>query len=205
MEEPLKSQNSENEKNESLNEAAEAADVTLSGADYQSLLKRLEELEGMREKLMRSAADFENAKKRLARERDDFVKFSQENFIRTLLPVLDNFERALVHAQTQQQTASQDSPEAQTLKGLISGIQMVHKQLLDSLKSQGLTKIQSIGSPFDPHKHEAITHIPEEGPEDVVIQELEAGYMLHDRLLRAAKVTVRVAPASSSPQEKKSD
>ncbi len=198
MEESLKSQNSEDENKETQGPPAEAADVTLSGADYQNLMKRLEELEGMREKLMRSAADFENAKKRLARERDDFVKFNQESFIRTLLPVLDNFERALVHAQSQQQTALQDSPEAQTLKSLISGIQMVHKQLLDSLKNQGLTRMQTLGAPFDPHKHEAIAHVPEEGPEDVVLNEVEAGYMLHDRLLRAAKVTVRVAPASSN-------
>lgn len=174
--------------------ASENAEVTLSREEYQNLMKRLEELEGLREKLMRSAADFENAKKRLARERDDFVKFSQENFIRAILPVLDNFERALTHAQSPQQ---QESP---VLKSLVSGIQMVHKQLLDTLKSQGLSRIQSLGEVFDPHKHEAIAHVPEEGPEDIVIQEHEAGYMLHDRLLRAAKVNVRVAPAAG-PKE----
>lgn len=180
------------------NGAGESSEVTLSRDEYQNLMKRLEELEGLREKLMRSAADFENAKKRLARERDDFVKFSQENFIRSILPVLDNFERALLHAQTQQQSAP---AEAQSLKGLISGIQMVHKQFTDTLKNQGLSRIQALGEVFDPHKHEAMAHIPEEGPEDVVIQELEAGYMLHDRLLRASKVNVRVAPAASGPKE----
>lgn len=180
------------------NGQGENAEVTLSQEEYQNLLKRLEELEGLREKLMRSAADFENAKKRLAREREDFVKFGQENFIRAILPVLDNFERALIHAQTQQQSAP---AEAQNLKSLISGIQMVHKQFTDTLKNQGLSRIQALGEVFDPHKHEAIAHVPESGPEDVVIQELEAGYMLHDRLLRAAKVNVRVAPAASGPKE----
>ncbi|MBU3758959.1 MAG: nucleotide exchange factor GrpE [Candidatus Omnitrophica bacterium] len=174
--------------------APEPSEIVLQRSEYENLMKRLEELEGLREKLMRSAADFENAKKRLARERDDFVKFSQENFIRSILPVLDNFERALTHAQAQQQ-------ESPALKNLVSGIQMIHKQFLDTLKGQGLSRIQSLGELFDPHKHEAIAHIPETGPEDVVIQEHEAGYMLHDRLLRAAKVNVRVAPAPSNSQE----
>lgn len=162
--------------------------VTLSRQEYDDLQKRLAELEALKDRLMVSAADFDNAKKRLMKERDEFIKFSQENMIRSLLGVLDNFERALAHAST-------DDPKA--LKGIVAGIQMVFKQLQEILKSQGVERLKTIGEKFDPHQHEAVGHVYEDGPEDVIVAEHEAGYRLHDRLLRAAKVRVR----SSSPQD----
>src|SRR6185436_9919948 len=88
-------------------------EVTLSKQEHEDLLKRLAEAESLRERLLLSAADFENAKKRLSRERDDFVKFSQENLIKDLLPVLDNFERALAHAGEGGET---------NLKSIVSGV-----------------------------------------------------------------------------------
>lgn len=173
-------------------------DVTLSRQDYEALNGRLLELENMRDKLMRSAADFENAKKRLGREREEFVKFGQESLLRNLLPILDNFERAIAHAASPSD-ASDDSPAARQFKNVISGVQMVQKQLTDILKSQGLTRIKSLGEKFDPHKHEALSYVEEDGAEDEVVAEIEPGYMLHDRLLRAAKVNVRTNPKASSP------
>ena len=160
-------------------------EVRLPRAEYEQLLNRLKELEGVREKLLLSAADFDNAKKRLARERDEFVRFSQENLIRHLLPVLDNFERALAHAGA--------SPASE---GLVAGIQLVFKQLAEILKRQGLTRLVTVGQRLDPHRHEVVGHVPQEGPEDEIVEEVEAGYLLHDRLLRAAKVRVRVSPSS---------
>ena len=79
---------------------------------------------------------------------------------------------------------------------------MIHKQLLDVLKGQGLIRVESLNQPFDPHMHEALAYVPGEGEEDVVIEELEAGYMFHGRLLRAAKVRVRSAPASADGEQK---
>lgn len=166
--------------------------VTLSRQEHEDLLKRLQELEQLKERLLVSAADFENAKKRLARDRDEFVKFSQESLIRDLLPVLDNFDRALLHAG--------ESGEA-NLKSIVSGVQMVQKQLLEILKNQGLKKIQAAGEKFDPHRHEAVSFAHEEGPEDVVVNDIEPGYALHDRLLRAAKVRVRVAKPAVSDEK----
>ena len=160
--------------------------VSLPREEYEQTLARLQELESLREQLLRSAADFENAKKRLTRERDEFVKFSQEALIRDLLPVLDNFERALAHVPDLQEPV---------LKNLVSGIQLVFKQLSEVLKPQGLKRLQSVGQKFDPHKHEAIGYVEKEGPEDRVVEEIEPGYLLHDRLLRAAKVKVS-APSS---------
>lgn len=172
--------------------AETAEQVTLSRQEHEELLKRLSDLEQLKERLLVSAADFENAKKRLARERDEFVKFSLENLIRDILPVLDNFERALSHA-----GESQDK----NFKGIVSGVQMVQKQLLETLKNQGLKKIVSVGEKFDPHLHEAVSFAPEDGPEDIIVDEVQSGYMLHDRLLRAAKVRVRTAKPASSDEK----
>ncbi len=164
----------------------EAGDITLSRQEYDELLRRLKELEDLRDRFLRGAADFENAKKRLARERDEFVKFSQENLLRDLLPVLDNFERALTHAG--------DSKDP-----VISGIQRVFKQLSEILKNQGLVRVKTAGEIFDPARHEVVAFVSEEGREDEIIDEIEPGYFLHDRLLRAAKVRVR---SSQAPKEK---
>ena len=159
--------------------------VCLPRGEYESTLARLKELEGLKEQLLRSAADFDNAKKRLAKEREEFVKFGQENLIRELLPILDNFDRALFHAD-----------ESANLAGVVKGIQMVLKKLQDTLQGEGLKRVPAVGEKFDPHLHEAVGYVHEDGPEDVIVEELEAGYKLHDRLLRPAKVRVRMSPAS---------
>ena len=153
--------------------------VSISKKEYEGLLAKLKELEGAQERFLRGAADFENAKKRLAREREEFIKFSQENLLRELLPILDNFERALSHA-----GESKKDP-------VIAGIQMVFKQLGEIFKSQGLVRIKTVGELFDPSRHEAVAFVSSEGREDEIVEEIESGYFLHDRLLRAAKVRVR--------------
>ena len=167
-------------------------EIVLPRKDYDELLARAKELEAMKDRYLRSAADFDNAKKRLMREREEFVKFSQEAMVRELLPVLDNFERALAHAA---------DPKGEHLKGLIAGIQMVHKQLGEILKNQGLKRLKTAGEIFNPHHHEAVAFVHEPGKEDEIVDEVEPGYFLHDRLLRAAKVRVR----RSSPAEEKQD
>lgn len=166
--------------------------ITLPKAEYDDLQKRAAELEAMKDRLSRAAADFENAKKRLARERDEFVKFSQENLIRDLLPVLDNFERALAHAGEGSETS---------LKNIVSGVERVRKQLFDALKGQGLKKLQTVGEKFDPHLHEAVGVVHESGPEEIIVAEVEPGYTLQERLLRPAKVRIRMAPPSEEKQD----
>lgn len=156
----------------------------LSLKEHEELLARLRELEAMREKWLRSAADFDNAKKRLAREKEEYLKFSQENLIRSLLPVLDNFERALAHGPSEKSGAS----------GVLAGIEMVYKQLNEILKAQGLKRIKTVGEIFDPHAHEAVAFVQDEGRDHEIVEEVEAGYYLHDRLLRAPKVRVRNSP-----------
>jgi len=153
--------------------------VQIPKEEHQKLLDQAQELEAMRDKLLRTAADYDNARKRLAKEREEFIRFSQERLLRDLVPILDNFERALAHAEMV------DQPVA-------AGIRLIWKQLLDLLQSHGLKRFSSEGQVFDPHLHEAVDHVEEEGPEGVVVQEIGAGYQLHDRVLRPAKVRIRV-------------
>lgn len=171
--------------------------------EYEDLKKRVQELEGLRDKFLHAAADFENAKKRNAREKEEFLKFSQERILKEILPVLDNFDRALDHVTAAAGGAEETMPQG--FKTLLSGVQRVQKQLIDILRIHGLTRFAAVGQPFDPHRHEVVGHVAEEGPEDRIVDELEPGYMFHDRLLRAAKVRIRVPPQVSSSQSKEPD
>jgi molecular chaperone GrpE len=175
-------------------------DVTLPESQYQELLKKVEELEGVREKHLRSAADYDNAKKRLAKEREEFIRFSQERLLRDLLPILDNFERAMDHAGE----AESDQGGSQ---GVLAGVELIWKQLLNTLEAHGLKRFSSEGECFDPHLHEAVGEVREEGPEGMVAKEIVSGYRLHDRVLRPAKVKVRVSPAGKEkrPEEKEEE
>ncbi|OQA56495.1 MAG: heat shock protein GrpE [Candidatus Omnitrophica bacterium ADurb.Bin277] len=177
------------------------AKVELTAGEYETLKKRLEELEGLREKLLHAAADFENAKKRNARDKEEFIKFSQERILRDMLPVLDNFERAITHTTTAELSEADEEKLRQNFNNVASGVQMVQKQLVDTLKKHGLVRLEAVGEKFDPHRHEAVARVQESGEEDVVVDELRAGYMLHDRLLRASQVRVRTAPFQDKQDE----
>lgn len=169
--------------------STEEKEITLSKEEHDKLLEQAKELEEIRDRLLRSAADYDNAKKRLAKEREEFIRFSQERLLRELLPILDNFERALAHT-----PASEKSP-------VLAGVQLIWKQLLEILTAQGLKRISSEGQVFDPHLHEAVDQVEEEGPEGVVVHEIVPGYFLHDRVLRPAKVRIRVRPEGKEKEE----
>lgn len=175
--------------------------VVLSKSEYDRLIGKDKELEDVREKLLRTAAEYDNARKRLAKEREEFIKFSQERLIRELLPILDNFERALSHFD------ESGSGTQVASKALATGIEMILKQLLGVLTHHGLKRFSSEGRPFDPHFHEAIDQVEEEGPEGVVIQEVLPGYSLGERVIRPAKVRIRVTPGKKQGQsgEEKQD
>ncbi|MFH0985356.1 MAG: nucleotide exchange factor GrpE [Candidatus Omnitrophota bacterium] len=187
--------------------AQDGEKIEVPAAEHEALKKKVEELEGLRQKFLMAAADYENAKKRNAKDKEDFIKFSQERILRDLLPVVDNFERAVGHANTASVNASDEDALRQNLKTLISGVERVQKQLNDILKMHGLKRIETADQVFNPHFHEVVAHVPEEGKEDQIVDELEPGFMLHDRLLRAAKVRVRVSPQqkTSSSEEKEDE
>ena len=130
--------------------------------------------------LQRLKAEFDNFRKRMLREQSDFLKLAAQEVIGTLLPVLDNFERALAH--------EIHGDQIEEYKG---GMQMVHKQLEEALSKEGLKSIEPVGEPFDPTKHEALMTIKsDEYPEGTVVKVIEKGYLLKDRVIRPAKVAV---------------
>jgi len=142
------------------------------------------------DRFLRQAAELENFKKRALRERDELARFANESLIKDLLPVVDNLERAIAHA-----------AGGGNGKPLVEGVEMVLKGLLDVLAKHGVTQISAAGQSFDPAKHEAMAQVESAAHEpNTVVEELHKGYMLHDRLLRPALVSVAKAMIS---QEKK--
>lgn len=140
------------------------------------------------DRYLRTTADFENYKKRAARERQDAVKYANESVMQKLITVLDNFEMALAAAQTSQ---------TETLESLQAGITMIQQQLKNILVEAGLEEVDATGQPFDPNFHEAVSQQETaEHAEGQVVQQLRRGYKLRDRLLRPATVIVAKKPAA---------
>ena len=140
------------------------------------------ELASMKDNWMRSVADLENYKRRAQKEREDALKFGATQFAKEIVSVADNMKRAL-------ESFPQDLDES--LSGLLQGIQMVEQELLKSFEKQGILKINALGEKFDPNIHQAVFEIPDEQKEaGIVVQVVQEGYMLHDRLLRPAMVGV---------------
>ena len=135
------------------------------------------------EKVLRLAAEFENTKKRLQREREISLKYAEENILKELLPGIDNIERAMEQAQ-----------DSSSVESLLEGIELTHNGLLATLEKFGVKPIESIGEPFDPNIHEAVA-MEETGEMEpnLVLKEFQKGYLYKDRLLRAAKVIVSKA------------
>jgi molecular chaperone GrpE len=137
-----------------------------------------EKVAALEDRLLRLAADFDNYKKRAAREREEVVAFANERLVKELLPILDDLERAL--------DAAEQHEEAQ----LEEGVRLVHRSLAGLLERHGVTSIETDGR-FDPHVHEALLAQPADGAEPgSVVQVLQKGYRLGDRVLRPARVVV---------------
>jgi molecular chaperone GrpE len=134
---------------------------------------------------LRARADLENYRKRAQREKEDLSRFANENLLREILPVMDNLERALEHARQEEGGNG----------GLLQGVELTLGQFQRVLDKFGVTPIRSLGEPFDPARHEALGQVESaEHPPNTVVQELQKGYLLNDRLLRPAMVMVAKAP-----------
>ena len=153
-----------------------------AGAGTATELEKLKaERDSLLDRLARAQAEFENARRRAAKEQQDFRDFALADAIKTLLPVLDSFDRAL-------QMKSQGGD-------FRNGVELIHKQLQDALAKLGVRAIPAKGEPFDPHYHEAIEMVETTDAADhEVIEELQRGYKLKDRLLRPAMVKVANNP-----------
>jgi len=161
---------------------ADLAKLTALESELQSLKAQLEERTGQ---YMRIVADFDNFRKRTQREKEEFEQQIKCSTINELLPVVDNFERA----------RSQIKPQTDQETTIHKSYQSVYKQLVDCLKRVGVSPMRSEGKEFDPALHEAVMRQPSaEYPEGTVIEELQRGYMLGDRVLRHALVKVAAPP-----------
>jgi molecular chaperone GrpE len=164
--------------------------VALSPEQIEDLKTRAAKADENWDRLLRTTADFDNFKKRAAREKIEAAQYASFSLLQKLLPVLDNFEMALTAAQT---------AKGDKLASLQSGVAMIQQQLKGALADTGLEEIDAAGKPFDPTLHEAISQQETaEVPEDHVAQQLRKGYKLRDRLLRPATVIVAKKPADNA-------
>ena len=132
------------------------------------------------DQMLRTVAEYENAKKRAERSKEEFSKYAVEGVIKDIIPVIDSVERAI-----------DSTNESKDFDALSEGVQLIHKQLLDTLQRRSANPIEAIGENFDPTRHEAIMHVESEDvPENAVIEEFQRGYSLHDRVIRPSMVSV---------------
>lgn len=147
----------------------------------QALEQLREEVKQTNDQYLRTLAEVENTKKRLAREKEEHIKYASESMIRDLIPIIDSLDQALVAVDKQHD-----------LQSVIQGVEMIHHQILGLLDREGVQRIATIGELFDPHQHEAVAQIDaQNGQQDgEIIEEVHVGYTMHGRVIRPALVKV---------------
>ena len=171
--------------------AQESDEGTDENAGPETLTEAQEAMAELNERIVRLTADFDNFRKRAQREKDEARQFANQGLLEKLLPVLDNFEMAL--------TAVKDADSS-----VRDGVQMILDQLLGVLKESGVEPVDAMGQLFDPNLHEALSQEETtEVEEGIVVQQVQRGYKLNDRLVRPARVVVAKAPgaAEEAPTE----
>jgi len=152
------------------------------------LAKSEEQTKELEDRLLRLAAEFDNYKKRMAKEFGYLIKNANENLILQLLDTLDNFQRALDSAPAKGGISNKTSDDYESFH---KGVELIYNHLKEILTKEGLKEIEALGKPFDPNFHEAVTQAESDKyDEGIIIDEISKGYMLNDRLLRASKVVV---------------
>jgi molecular chaperone GrpE len=155
--------------------------VSVKESEYTKLQEEAQKAQEYWDRLLRLQADFDNTRKRIEREKQDFVKFANEGIISELLNILDDLERTVELAQSKHQD----------LPAFLKGVGMILAHLYEMLKVYGVKPIEAEGKLFDPHLHEALMQVENKDiPEHTVVEELQKGYLLNDRVIRTAKVKV---------------
>ncbi len=144
-----------------------------------------DEAQQAKDQYLRMLAEFENTRKRLQREKEEFVKFAAESMVRELLPIVDSLDQALVAVD------KQSDPQA-----IIKGVHLIYRQLLGLLDKEGVKRIPTVGEPFDPHKHEAVAQVEctDGTPDDTIVEEVQVGYTMNGKVVRPAMVKVARVP-----------
>jgi molecular chaperone GrpE len=170
---------------EKMGEGREQEEEKDMAATLEEALNKLQESE---DRILRLAADFDNTRKRLEREREISLKYAEENILKDLLPGIDNIERAM-----------DQGKEANNMESLLHGLELTRNGLMATLEKYGVKAIDSIGQPFDPNIHEALAmeETDKMGP-NMVLREFQKGYLYRERLLRPSKVIVSKPLGSGS-------
>lgn len=186
--EPLQQENLE------VEEVPEEEVETSSSEEFLAEMEKAREAaKANQEQYLRTLAEMENLRKRTQREKEELAKFANENILREILPVIDNLERAVEHAE--------QSEMSETGVGLLEGVQMTLTQFSQVLDRFGVVPVDAVGEPFDPAFHQAMGQMEtDEVPANCVAQQMQKGYQLHDRLLRPAMVMVAKAPEVKQPE-----
>jgi molecular chaperone GrpE len=164
---------------ETAADQADAAGAASADQPDAALSTLQRERDTLQDQLLRTAAEFKNYRARMDRERRELSEYATSEILTELLPIIDNFERAL---------QAPAGPEAEAFR---KGIELIHKQMFDLLRKRGVTPIDALGADFDPNVHQAVIHeVSDEHREGEVMQELQRGYRIGDRLLRPAMVKV---------------
>jgi molecular chaperone GrpE len=160
---------------------ADAGSESEQGGDLEAqLAEKDKEIAELKDKYLRTLADSENARKRIRQQSEESVRLQREAILRDLLPIIDNLERALVAART-----------GTDPKTIVDGVEMTVRALIDFLRTQGVTPLQAVGKAFDPNRHEAVDHVASEAhPPNTVVDEFHRGYLIGERVLRPARVSV---------------
>ena len=174
------------ETDQTPSEGAAPADEAASAEPRESPEIQADAVSALQNKYLRLAAEFENYKKLAQKQKQEYVRFANESILKELLPVVDNLERALKHAKDHHGQGS-----------LIQGVELTLKQATEVLARFGVKPIVSLGAPFDPTQHQAVArHESQTAKANTVIEECQKGYLLHDRVLRAAMVVVASGEAA---------
>ena len=155
----------------------------------QALVVKAEEVKSLNDKYLRLAAEFDNYKRLIQRDQRDQIRFGNEQLLKELLPVVDNLERAI-----------KSSREGGNSDVLIQGVELTLKQLTGALTRFYVTPVETVGQPFNPATHHSVTSVASKKvPEQHVVEEFQRGYLLHDRILRPAMVSVSTGRANRAP------
>jgi len=171
---------------EAVFDAEKASGITISEIELsleEQLAAKEKEASENWDRFLRERADLENYRKRVGREKEELLNYGNKSLLEEILPIIDNLERALAHSTENEQGA------------IVEGIRMTHAMLLTALKKFNVTPVESVGAAFDSAYHQAMAQVPTDQYEpNTVVEEYQKGYMLKERLLRPAMVTVAVPP-----------
>ena len=166
------------------NKNTHTSDVKKNDESEKVINELKQKLQDVEDKLLRSLAENDNLRKRHEKEKEDNLKYATKIFASSLLPVTDNFQRAMSSVE------NVNVEENKVLKNLVIGIQAIEKELGDAFEKNGVKRFDSLDQKFNPELHQAVSKINSDKPEGIIVEELQKGFMIGDRLLRPAMVIV---------------